>query len=1039
MKPSNPWLIPGALLVSDCAMAFGAVGNDPQVSVVTDSRLGPPAAHGRDKVLAALRCRGITYEAASSLADARGKMLIVAGLVRGDTPAARLLGTTPKPVVQGPEALVIRKRQWQGRPAWVIGGSDDRGLMYGGLDVADRIGWSTNPDAPLEKLRETSEKPAVSERALSLYTMNRAYWESRFYDEAYWTRYLDLLARNRFNTLVVIFGYENGGFLAPPYPYFFDVEEYPDVRMVGLNAEQQQRNLDALNRLIANGSCRGLSVTLGIWDHIYRGGVQTGGVPGADEAKSKPTPGLVWGVTEKNLTSYTTAALVKFLRLVPAVDAIQFRMHDESGLKGGEQVEFWRSVFRTMKEHAPNVRIDARAKGMSDAVIDAGLDLGVPLRITTKYWMEQMGLPFHPTHINVQNQFDRRHSYADLLRYPQRYKMHWRLWNGGTARVLLWGDPEYAKRFAASTHLYDGDGFEVNEPLCTKMEAQPHDAQPFALLKPAACYDDYEFERYWHFFQVFGRVGYNPDTPAEVWDHEFETRFGKEAAPYIERALHRASWVLPRIVAACYPYGAFPMTRGWAEKQRLGDLPAYAKAEGSDIAQFASFDEEAQNLIAGRETAKTRPMETSRWFAETAADVLTQVAEAEQRVGAHRNKEFDSTIVDLKILANLALFHSRRIPAAISYRLYERTRDLPALGEAVVAEREAVAAWRSKGMPRLKKESNIPTEMLSFATSNARASRLAPRLARHLGRHQEEGLIGNYGNSGQEWQPEGQPVEVGVHDFPDPAIPKAVPRGVYDQQRNVGWVTVGCSHDMSSFAVESIRRWWREMGHPLYPKAGGILICADSGGRNGYRLRLWKLECSVGQTRRGWTSLCVISARHQLVAAAGDVYTDDLMMGLRGAGLCGHWKDELAALEQGLGRLENQWRVSSPIFRHRVAPRLPHTKPGDDHEPPTVVHQPITSAPAGQPLTVTAEVRDPSGVKWVRLRYRGVNQTFDYQTLPMQPAGVQDRYQTTVPAEQIVPRWDFMYYIEVMDNQGNGKIYPDFNKETPYVVVRLVR
>ncbi len=80
-------------------------------------------------------------------------------------------------------------------------------------------------------------------------------------------------------------------------------------------------------------------------------------------------------------------------------------------------------------------------------------------------------------------------------------------------------------------------------------------------------------------------------------------------------------------------------------------------------------------------------------------------------------------------------------------------------------------------------------------------------------------LIGNYEKSGQEWQPEGQPIEVDVHDFPDLDIPKAVPRGVYDQQRNEGWVTVGCSHDTSSFAVESIRRWWREMGHPLYPEA----------------------------------------------------------------------------------------------------------------------------------------------------------------------------------------------------------------------------
>ena len=57
--------------------------------------------------------------------------------------------------------------------------------------------------------------------------MNRAYWESRFYDEDYWARYLDLLAQNRFNSLVVIFGYENGGFLAPCYPYFFDVEGFP--------------------------------------------------------------------------------------------------------------------------------------------------------------------------------------------------------------------------------------------------------------------------------------------------------------------------------------------------------------------------------------------------------------------------------------------------------------------------------------------------------------------------------------------------------------------------------------------------------------------------------------------------------------------------------------------------------------------------------------------------------------------------------------------------------------------------------------------
>ena len=252
----------------------------------------------------------------------------------------------------------------------------------------------------------------------------------------------------------------------------------------------------------------------------------------------------------------------------------------------------------------------------------------------------------------------------------------------------MWGDPDYARRFAESTRLYDGDGFEVNEPLCTKMEAQPHDAKPFDLLTAAHRYYDYEFERYWHFFQVFGRLGYNPGTPPEVWQREFEKRFGQDAAPFVEKGLHRASWVLPRIVASCYPYGSFPMTRGWAEKQRLGDLPAYAKAEGSDIQQFASFDEEARMLLEGGETAKTRPGENSRWFAQTAADISAQVAEAEKRIGSHRNKEFDSTMTDLKMLANLALFHSRRIPAAVSYRLFDRTHDPKALDDAITYERE---------------------------------------------------------------------------------------------------------------------------------------------------------------------------------------------------------------------------------------------------------------------------------------------------------------------------------------------------------------
>jgi hypothetical protein len=103
-------------------------------------------------------------------------------------------------------------------------------------------------------------------------------------------------------------------------------------------------------------------------------------------------------------------------------------------------------------------------------------------------------------------------------------------------------------------------------------------------------------------------------------------------------------------------------------------------------------------------------------------------------------------------------------------------------------------------------------------------------------------LVGNYANGGAEWQPQGAPVEVAVHDFPDPKIGKAIPYGVYDVGANTGWVSVGTDHDTATFAVATLRRWWEQAGRALYPGAERLLVCADAGGSNGYRVRAWKTE-----------------------------------------------------------------------------------------------------------------------------------------------------------------------------------------------------
>jgi hypothetical protein len=103
-------------------------------------------------------------------------------------------------------------------------------------------------------------------------------------------------------------------------------------------------------------------------------------------------------------------------------------------------------------------------------------------------------------------------------------------------------------------------------------------------------------------------------------------------------------------------------------------------------------------------------------------------------------------------------------------------------------------------------------------------------------------LVGDFKNNGRELRPKGDPEKVRVHDFVIPELGRAAPYGVYDVTQNAGWVSVGVDHDTAAFAAQSIRRWWESMGATAYPEARKLLITADSGGSNGARVRLWKVE-----------------------------------------------------------------------------------------------------------------------------------------------------------------------------------------------------
>lgn len=136
-----------------------------------------------------------------------------------------------------------------------------------------------------------------------------------------------------------------------------------------------------------------------------------------------------------------------------------------------------------------------------------------------------------------------------------------------------------------------------------------------------------------------------------------------------------------------------------------------------------------------------------------------------------------------------------------------------------------------------------PDRNEQFETINARVDAFQARGAPVISvDSKKKELVGDFTNAGREWQPEGRPVAVRVHDFIDDDLGKVIPYGVYDLTHNTGWVNVGVDHDTPAFAVESIAQWWRSMGKRSYPNARELLITADGGGSNASRSRLWKLE-----------------------------------------------------------------------------------------------------------------------------------------------------------------------------------------------------
>jgi hypothetical protein len=645
-----------------------------------------PAAYGLAALASAMGARDIPVLWARD-ADQAGDSIAIAAGPTSDPLIRRWLAHEAAAIDDLGETVILSRSPEAGM--WVAAGTNERALMYALLELADAV--EAQGRAAFVQLGRRIERPDNRVRGMDRFLMgplDEAWWHS----DAFWSYYLDRLARCRFNRLVLIAGFDTA-YLSPPYPYFVQVAGYPDVRVVDMDEAQRARHLERLRAIGRACHRRAIEFVLGTWQQRPWTANQALQVEGLPEE-------------EEELGTYCAAGLETLLRACEEIDGVQFRVNFEAGLGDQRSNEaFWRQLIDAVAECGRPVQLDLRAKGLTDGMIAYALARGIEMAVPTKYWCEQTGLPYHLTQMRSEElehldnlNHSRRYSYADLLRKPRRYGVLYRLWTLGSTTLLLWGDPDYVRRFSASCRAVDGAGFEVAAPLSLKGGHAGLQDEPWPILRdPALRMGAWEDERYWPFYLLFGRIGYAADTPPQVWERAFRTHYPEGAAAPLARGLAAASKILPLITAFHMPmhpmlvywpelstggalFAEHNHNRGYNHTRHYGDV-SYGKTEPSDPGLFYGIDAYARDWWRGQIEAKYTPLQVRDWLRAFAGEARAAVARADRAVaqadramverdGAAKGRsEYRAARIDLLMLADLADYHAHKVGAALSLAL----------------------------------------------------------------------------------------------------------------------------------------------------------------------------------------------------------------------------------------------------------------------------------------------------------------------------------------------------------------------------------
>lgn len=681
-----------------------------------DTTAHQPAAQWATRELQqALAARGVSAEIREDIGQTKpGDFCIVAAGAKSVL-AAQILRQSRAEISEAPEALAILPGSINQRRILLACGSDERGLVYALMELADRVQYGADAIAAISIPAPIIERPANAVRSVLRLFASDVEDKPWYNDREMWPHYLTMLTTQRFNrfNLSLGLGYDflrqvTDAYFLFAYPFLISLPGY-NVRATPLPEAERDRNLEMLKFISEQTVARGLQFQLGLWMH----GVEWIDSPNANYR--------IEGLTRETHGPYCRDALRLLLQSCPAISAVTIRTHGESGVEEGSY-DFWQTVFAGVATCGRKVEIDLHPKGLDQTMLDNALATRQPITVSPKFWAEHLGMPYHqgdirateippvgkqPTGLMKLSTGSRsflRYGYGDLLREDRNWKVVHRVWPG-SQRLLLWGDPLSAAAYSRAFQFCGSDGAEVCEPLTFKGRRGTGLAGDRCAYADTKLRTRWDWEKYLYTYRAWGRLLYNPDSDSDVWRRYLTRHFGPGAGE-IESALANASRVLPIITTAHCPSAA--NNNYWPEMYlnhtlidaahpgSYSDTPApkvFGNVSPLDPQLFSRPNDLADELLSGKHSGRYSPIEVAQWLDDYAAAALKHLAEGAAQVKDKENSEYRRLVTDVRIQAGLGHFFAAKFRAAVLYRIFEKTEERVALEAALDQYRKARVVW----------------------------------------------------------------------------------------------------------------------------------------------------------------------------------------------------------------------------------------------------------------------------------------------------------------------------------------------------------